>query len=776
MTKIRILILMACLSCIWMPIAEARENNAGILRLKNEACFFAISLKNGALNEGWDIGSSTQLIKKCDDSYRIETRDSEVSFQERNDSVISWKRSQIDGLPAVTFICSNPALPSLTIEKRYILGPGKLLSKRVAFRTSDKDGFFIEYISQTNLDPKYRSTVRYSGFFPSHKTRLTPVYRTPPGSEKFKSSGVVTAVDFRTGLAGYRYRVNDRFVPRRFDSHIVDTPTGWKSNVFIDYLKAGEEVSAEMRWLIFEGDFTVFERYYAGLPENREFYDHPRPAWTKRLANDVMYLTNQVNQQQFLSKLAPLLATETIWFLNPPWGNWGAWDDPPLKKHEPHRVEDIPSNARRASPNAKISAYTIGGLLDVNSIVYKEHPEFGITGKDGKLVPGWLPSDSGGAQTFLKQIMAPGCREFFINQYCERLREWKMDFIYIDGPRPAKLVPDWKLLDISQEYDWTDYYKALRKSIQEENPEALIFTNGPNIPFSDIGYLEYRSDSWQALLKGPHWQSIAYTLFVSKLNEPVGHITVPLYGNMASEPAYSTYVVGWGWCPMGQDPNKIPFSIAAWELRDSQVVADAVLPRWWRTGGDLEAYGLKKGAAAWVTVISHADQAQNADVIVQPEKLGLQIGKPFQAWLLEMKDPRDFSGDRAFAIRQLSKGNTLPKNLKLVVPVVPGLLRMVVLTQTPAILESVEGRLTQTGLTEHLDVRISGQQINDTITLEVDCRAKSCTIAIPGWTVDTTATNSLSATDTTWAGMPALSIPLNQGKHSILLKKKTEKN
>jgi len=258
--------------------------------------------------------------------------------------------------------------------------------------------------------------------------------------------------------------------------------------------------------------------------------------------------------------------------------------------------------------------------------------------------------------------------------------------------------------------------------------------------------------------------------------------------------------------------------MAAWELRGIQIVEDAVEPRWWRSGGNVEAYGFRKGELGVVNILNHATEFEKVKVRVDTKKLGLHIGEPLFAWFFEMNDPRivkdvdvenpgeglqvyvlwnegGYSREqpvspgqvltpeqkktrKVFRSRAVSPGilftgKLCPGQLDIKVPTSPGLLTTVVLSHTPAILESVNGKKTQIGLIEHLDVRVTGRQEEKVINLKIDCKVDSAGVIVPGVTLaKADITTSSPVEDATWAGQPALRITVNEGVHAIKIERK----
>ena len=750
----------------------------GDLALENRVCGVSVSRATGAIAGMWDVASGTTVLADCGGHYRLETAAGVRALEEKTDAVVSYRRETADGLPALVLDCRNGAFDALRIRKRYVLGPGRRLAKRVSFSTSDAAGFFIRYTCETVLDPAYGNRIQYAVAAPEYGHRTLPVYRVPV-TDQPGGRGVVTARDFSLGMAGFCYRVNDRFVMRRgsinrMGPRIVETTTGWRETVFEDYLRAPESVSAEVCWVLFSGDFTVFERWYQRLPEYRDLYDTDHPGWTTRVGYDLKSVTSAPEQQQLVDEASPLLTTAVLWSLSPLWGDWGAHGVPESMHPD---VFGIAPGLKARHPVMRVSAYTRGENFDRDSVIHRNHPGFGVHGKEGELLVSPTLSDSTRQPTFYRQLLAPGCRAFYIDQYIDRQRGWGLDFIYIDSPG-CNGLQDWRLRDVCQWYDWMDYLRELRRGVQGDNPDAAVFVNEWNVPYSDFGYIEWQKDDWMEL-GGRHWQSRAVQLMMAKLNEPEGMVTIPMGVRPANDGVYSSYVTAFGWCPQrkgarASDVNKIPFSIASWELRGSELVEDAAGPRWWREGGDLEVYALRKGGTALIGLIPHFEEEAVARITAHPEKLGLETGKAYHAYLLKMKDPEQIAEGRAFEEPKFLGRGTCPRRLEYAVSAGPAvLLQLVVLTQVPAILETVDGRPTQTAIADHPHVTIAGQDDGDGIALEVDCRADACTLLVPGRSTRDPCTGASGAVDATWAGGDALRVKLGRGRHSIRIHKAT---
>ena len=675
-------------------LASAERSSAKLQLLEDRVARFVISCDNGAIRGGRDLVTGREVMVVCNDRYLVETEHDVTRATELLDRVQTVDRSTTDGRPTVVMTCRNAALPDLTITKRYALETDRVLSKRVSFSTTDPAGFFIRFEADTQLEEGFLADSGRAGALAETMTVSQGKMVTKSenvAQENFAAGDAPMAIatDYSLGLAAYRFRVNGRFV---LPGKARGTARGWNNLVAVDYLKAGRTVSGENRWVMFAGDFTVFDRHYHSLPEYRALWDYRRPEWTQRILGDAMYLGPPATFP-FYKACDPLLVTTTIWFLNPPWGNWGPDNDPPKSSH--HDVYGIAPGWRKMFPNARVAAYT-NMLFDDRSDIYRDHPDFAVTDLEEQLITAGIASDHQGRPTFYFQLLNPACREYLLNMHVNKVKAWDLDFFYMDGAGGGTEVVDWGYRDVVQSYDWLDFARELRERLQQVKPDVAWFVNGDRMPYSDIGYIEWRDEGWQALA-GPNWRTSALALFRSKLNEQEGHVIVPTYGNPEADPALAAYVLMYGWCGHGTAVGRLPWMKAAFGYRGMRLVPEAVEPRWWRGDVEFEAYGFRHRNRAVVNVLDHHSAAREVVVSADTTALGLRAGEPLFADLVLMNDtvsglkpdPNDASkrlrvwkSGQAVTRRALFAGRPCPKTLELTVPTRPVLLTTVVLSHT----------------------------------------------------------------------------------------------
>jgi hypothetical protein len=755
--RVALLVVVAGLICAPRGFCE------GDIQLSDASLKVQVSRQDGSLRRLAMVGGDQDMLANCIDRYCLMSETNTIKALEVGDRVVSV--SQPDPT-SVVLLCENSKLSGIQMEKTYRLVPEGVLSKAVRFISQGESAGFVTYEAGSVLSAPFREEARWTGFPSDYTARFTEVYRRPASDQPY-GAGLVTSARSGFGIGSYRFKVDGRFVWYR---NIVDNPKGWMEKVFTQWLAAGKSVSGEVRWFAFRGDFITFQRHRVEMPEWRELWPSRAPAWVDRTINDIMYVDGKPSESEFAKQAEPFYVTDTIWFLNPPWGNWGPDDDPPLSWH--HDVYGIAPNLKKSAPNVKVSAYSNGYLIDENSNVFRDHPEFVVTGKDGKPTVSPIPSDAKKALTYYIQRRAQGANEFFIEQYKKKLAAWDLDFAYVDGPMGMleNPLPDWRLKTVAQEYDWWDFYHKLGDALRLVKKDAVIFTNGMT-PFTEIGYLEWWADDWRILVSDPRWRSLAFTLLNWKINQPENFLVFTLYGEDKAEPAYTSYSINYGWGRMGRSLKSLPYARAAWEMRRSQLRERAVSPAWWLDStSTLEAYGMSNGHIASVNMISHNSAPSALRVQAQLDTLGLRTDIPLYSFKLSMNDPLNSTGSKAFTESALSVNPAPSPSLVLETEGRPGILEMLQLTNIPLFLKSVSGLESETGVFSHPDVQVTTEILPDkTARLKVSLRVDTAEVVVSGLTPKASAEKPVESKPTSFRGAPATLLTLCKGDTEILL-------
>ena len=577
---------------------------------------------NLSLDEGTGKILSLSFLKKeiCQEScdlYKFENKNEAFWAREDEDTVKDIKKTN----DSIVFSCYNPQL-NINLTKTYKINTDNTVTKRVEFEEGDRKGF-ISWQSVIDLTDDFLSDSNPEGFAGADKLHKGDYTSALTKGYRVKS-------DNSYGIGIIRDRVNDRFVlSRGCDPY----SKGFTMPIFSDYLE--KKSSGQIRIIPFKGDFTNFIQYIYGREEYKALFSNPKAPWLKDLVCDAMYLqTSGINYEK---AVVPLTVTDTIWFLNPPWGNWWADSDPPKSLHP--NVKGISAERTSLSPNAKVSSYT-NTLFDSNSDIYKLNDEdFFVINKDGKPVDGGVPSDSGGAKCYSLQILNPKVRQYWFDMHEDKLKGWQEHFFYMDGPGAYEELQDWKLMKVIQGYDWLAFYKELRGVIDKcaSDGKGVFFTNGFQ-PYSDIGYIEYRDKQWQELA-GDKWQYLAKTLLEIKLSQQKDYIVCPTYGSEGAQPTINTYAICYGW--LGHLPNEkfIPWHKEALKYRDNEIIVNGVQNPWWREiDPQYEAYTFRNGKNIVLDVVNHSKDME-ANISLNLKELGLSESKKYKVSIYKMNNP-----------------------------------------------------------------------------------------------------------------------------------------
>ena len=586
------------------------------LELSNKTISLHLDEGGGQLADLSFMG--VRLCGASKDYYKFENKEKSFWAKEVFDKVTDISSSS----NKITFTCENPALPNIKIFKTYEIGHDNTVTKDLSFENLGEKGF-ITY--KTNID--YDEDFLKNSF--AEGCDFSAVMNKGEISLSY-AKGYRIHKEHTYGIGIIRDRVNNRFV---LNQPCDPDKKAMVMKVFSDYLESKSE--GRIRLIPVKGDFTNYIQYIYNREEYKALFGNPKAPWLKDLCCDAMYLTTE--GMNYEKAVAPLTVTDTIWFLNPPWGNWWADSDPPKSLHP--NVRGISAERTSVSPNAKVSSYT-NTLFDINSDIYKMNDEdFFVTDRDGNYVDGGVPSDSGGVKTFLLQILNPKVRKYWFEMHEDKLTSWQEHFFYMDGPGAYEELQDWKLMKVIQGYDWLDFYKELRGVIDKCAPDGkgVFFTNG-FLPYSDIGYIEYRDKQWQDLL-GDKWQYLAKTLLEFKLSQQKDYIICPTYGSEGAQPTINTYCICYGW--LGHLPNEkfIPWHKEALKNRDNEIILTGVQNPWWRESDpQYEAYTFKRGKDIILNVINHSKDSE-ANISLNLKELGLSKSKNYKVSVYTMNNP-----------------------------------------------------------------------------------------------------------------------------------------
>ena len=756
---------------VFLILIIAKPVRADEWFLENNQIKFAISKDNGAIVGGWNKETGEKYIGVCNDLYDLETEITHKRSNEKDDKIISHKIMEGSQGRTLKIQCKNQVL-GIDIEKTYRIDKKRLL-KKVTF---SKGEGFIEYESQVTLEPSFREGGYYHRpIFHVGKRALVPAEEVY-GEIRIDKAWIpiLCFVNLRKGygVGHYRYKVNNKYVfPLSGVSEkraLWYTSKGWRINMFEEYIKKGGSCSVEVAYTIFKGDQLDFHLEYRNLPEYRAMDTfRTAPEWVKQVKLDCAWDQNSYKRGYLdrISKLAELLKPGYIMTTN--WGwyyqHWGDYFSRPedMKGWQPSFSEfkGWLEEFRRRSPYIKLGVTIFGSHVgrwmprswgNQKVRFLQEHPDWVIFGKDGK--PYGMRSPLTQEMAYPRQLKAPGHIEYYLNQISEIMKNFGIDYIYVDGGCSGICLPDWKRKVVSQDYDWYRLWKGMAEIVHSFGG-AIHYNCVPSI-YSDYGYWEGHwwslyNDDWRILadnlLYGQVYNTpgrgigLVGTLWPGKMHDERTRLQINYWLALGYRPSFLSVKGVANKANLGLKAS--PYINAAFELRNRKVINALISPCWWKEDTEVEAYTMKQGDACFVSLINHGLENEKVMVSVNAKKLRLNPRKKIFLWLIAPKDPLkvDFSGvtwdsppKELIKNRLLKVEDKVGKHINFDLELEPEIVRIVMITQSPGLLYSVNGKRTQCWLPETLDVEIRGtlKQEEKICVVSVKSKQNKCKVLI----------------------------------------------
>ena len=313
------------------------------------------------------------------------------------------------------------------------------------------------------------------------------------------------------------------------------------------------------------------------------------------------------------------------------------------------------------------------------------------------------------------------------------------DLTYFDSLQRSNIAVDWKQHRAVQSQDMYAMYRRFIEACHERG--AALFTNYAVPMFNDMGYTELAGyftykQNWrnyagrmmgqQALnRRGRPLIVVGAARRSDQYPYPPGSLSADIVPFVVHSPLVHNVQISLhpGRRP---DPERqanfahriLPWLQASFELRLRAFVNPHVQPRWWAHETELESqgYNLDKSSGV-VAFINHTDEPVSQKVTFETAPLGLKPGKPAWVWRLQMPHPHqvddvqpadDAPIPRLAQQTLVARHDKLPETLNyeeawpVETPV------MLLITHSPALVESVDGKTSQWLLPEAYGVKVSG--------------------------------------------------------------------
>lgn len=646
--------------------------------LKSERVELVIDDTTGSLQRITDRRDGTILAGAVHDTYALQpTPENKQMASEADDRVIARRGD--------AFVCENPKLPLVTIEKSYTV-ENSLVTKHVEFKAGGNDLGFLHYNTGTNV-PREFFKAGYLNNPTRHVVNTALPYLQVSGIEKeFQVFDINPKADHRLviftnpaakrGLAQYRFKVDGHFShplsSYTYEPGLFYSPEGWRMAVAAKWLskERGDAFSCDVRWQLFDGDHLAFHDAYLNLPEWKATWNTEIPAWMKEVKGVITWDYRKAGPQGAanwdktlagpadyprIKACADSLADGYIMVLvRGVFHNTRAYTADPIQGAygEPIARKDLQQWVRELkalSPRIKVAPITWQWAFKDKDPVYKAHPEWSIHGADGKtpvVVSAWEQEKAS------PQLLTPEAREYVLGQFAGMMKIYDFDFIYMDTGQGGITMLDWRTKRSAQDYDWGLLYQGIRDVARAHGGGS--FLNGvPNLfsLYSDFGYYEGYNPHRE------HWQARSDRLVLAKVYQrPNDKRTIPLYWDADARDwtteSYPKLCYALAIKPGGFDfrgefaPHRWPMIGALLEIEGAELLHAAQWsPCWWREKTDVEAYPLRLGQAGLLTVYNRGKDAQRVDTSLDLAPYGFDPSQPVHVWRFDPKTLADLEAE-----------------------------------------------------------------------------------------------------------------------------------
>jgi len=752
-----------------MAMATAQQYDLGPeLPAPDEANYWKFSCPDGTVwihrQNGILVRYENQgrlLAERLFSRYELSDGKNPVKADAYSDHVLSGKLES----PGVFLVTtSNPALPGITFEHRY-RWVAEGLSVELGFVSNRTDRKILFTATEVVLPQELRNGGLYetwgAGHDVQHKFAHEITFDFPA------DSGPVTifeAPELPLTLLHYRFKYNGRYVQIGSgvvtvsgfgDKRTIFTATGWILGDGLFALTSdGASGKVESRLTVQTGDLTDAFEHYLALPEVKQFRSQiKRASWLK----DLRYYSTGPgwdgpfgdNMQRAAENASAMiregwvnLSTAMVQF---PWGDFPTSGELNTLRGGKIQVNELRQKLRQIKKHpVKISQYTWLWSASWNSKIYQEHPDWFIRynaqGNETSFFPGY-------SQNFYRLVGIPESRAEIVRSMNAVMDTYLSDVWYLDGGGSPSSI-DWATMRIDEPDAWDNTLLEVRQTIQQKAPERAVFFNNPENPIGDMGYLE----SFGGILT-TNWRDGATWMYKFKLWQRPDPLFSPLYIYWLPgvDQAMRHYIIGTG---LGMTTyttdlrGDVSYMSAQQQSRMARLANAAIQPNWrYNPKETLEVMPLTLGNAAWLFMKEHGEKHVEKSVSADPAKLGMRNPElPLYHWCMTVKphaihkglltesereaDYRTSRWQNDFVVIPRFLGaEKLPVRMNRTFAFAPDELKLWMVTQSPALVYSVDGLRNQLWLPDTLGVRVEGTVSKQSIDLLVQSERKEAEIA-----------------------------------------------
>ena len=662
-----------------------------------------------------------------------------------------------------------PALKDIVFRRTYRLADG-MLAVRLEWESRRKDRRVLFTATEVVLPQDLREGGVYetwgAGHDMQHKFASEVPFRFPA------DTGPVVVFESpkrARAMLHFRYRHDGRHVQIGSgtvtvagvgDKRTAFTPVGWELGDGVFQLtEPGARSSVETRLIACQGDLTdAFDRYLK-LPEVLAFRRRiRRPAWLKDIRFQTgggwegMWGDAAVREARYYASF--IREGDFVFGMNDSdfiWGDFPSTGTVVNQFGGEQTIEDVRRRQdaiREASGgHARLYQYTWLWSVSDRSRVFREHPEWFITrnakGEAISFFPGW-------GVNYYRHLKEPASRRHVVDSITAFVRAFGTDLWYLDGGGSPVSI-HWPRMTVDEPDAYDQAYLDIRENLQRRNPDTAVFFNHPENPLGDFGFLENAGG-----ILTSNWRDGATWMYKFKLWQRPEPLVMPtyIYWTPGVDAAMRQYIVGTGLAfSTGRthaDPRRdIPYISAVQQSRWARLVNARLSPNWRHAPREqLEGMPLTFGPDGWVFLLNHDKAPLTRQVAVDAAPLGLQEGAPLYQWQYALRDFAELTemqteadrekGYRAsgwqsgFVVAAAFLGRTaFQPRLQREIQLAPGQLKLWYVTQSPALVWSVDGLRVQLPLSRTMGVEASGRESAEGLRLHAQSERREAELAAP---------------------------------------------
>jgi len=567
------------------------------------------------------------------------------------------------------------------------------------------------------------------------------------------------------GLGQYFFTVDGRWVaPQGLRMSYFDEG-GWRVGWFGTFVKPAGR-SAQIRYHLFHGDRIHYHREVAALPERLAVVDAVPVSAVERRRRYEMCVAPDLGDGDpryvrhhgyYWPGRPPIHIVPFVYdrlrsrehagyyyfdYRDYRYGDYPTGDDavllpagyrsnPPAIKAKD--VRELVAKQKEMFPRVHNGWYKSPQSISKESRTIKEHPEWVLKDKKGRMV------DSAWSSEYVDANWCPEFCDHLIERFCAEMDYYGMGIVYLDWDISCLLV-DWENERVLYTPYFADWLGKLYREVGKRG--GILWLNSTtSTGLYDVGYFE----GWENYARWGGWRNAAEHMMMRRIYQRPGAKEIPLYwqsyGEKENYRDYANLVLSLCLPPAtcrhdyrefkdhetGQTDwqaligHELAYFDTTFEAADAVWADIGLQPAWWRDfETDVEAYALKQGGAYILTALRHGETRADHTLSADLQKMGFSPGRDLFVFQFHSRDPDKFprrggplpqNWDRMFTNRtcKVIPAAHLKGRVSLEIPgLEPELVRMLALTQVPAVFCSQEGQETNLLLPTMLGGRIDG--------------------------------------------------------------------